>query len=589
MDMCAVHRCTALHACARTPQSPQRPFCSKYLGITCAAFLLLAVSRHGQMQQRATHITTCAGLLHGDGGNNSTLFAEYNAAKKTVQQLEQYMAAMKDNASFASLQWHRQHARAQRRQKIRFTICSQCKPGEDATSNGGCKSWCSSSGLCGRTPAYQHHDCQPAASAPPAPPLPMAQAEDALLAAKNRVERVHQQLWARRQFHRTVMFRPGTLDVVITYYNQSARLDTIAKAEEAVMWTLRGLATHWGMHARRGNSSGLVRHVYILYNTLEGNGPPSFVNWVKNDDPLYRTTRAGCKDQVYSSAANGVPTLFAIPHCLTFPPESNPPGRTRAASQLQGHRIPGVSEVFMNIEDDMIPTRPFQRSEWIDGKGRLKSHLDWDRRICTDCWMRNQLTTVDRLGKKCGATRLRNGGAQHNPWLTVRGLMYDIEDTWPVDFNYTVGATTSGVRGSTIEPITMTQNYAIDRGFAVEMGRYKNMAGIHTNEASLLAAEANDVSALRSTFLEVFPVAGRQNDAAGDAFRRSDRWPSLVNIQGPGWSSEYSSRKEYRCFIVALLRSLLPAPSPWETAAWVAWLEAWQNTTCSAFAGVKLA
>ena len=44
-----------------------------------------------------------------------------------------------------------------------------------------------------------------------------------------------------------------------------------------------------------------------------------------------------------------------------------------------------------------------------------------------------------------------------------------------------------------------------------------------------------------------------------------------------------------RCFIIALLRLLLPAPSPWEDTAWVNWLEGWQNVTCNAFTGVKLA
>ena len=372
----------------------------------------------------------------------------------------------------------------------------------------------------------------------------MAEAEEALRKAEHQLEEL-QRLRDQSYHTENTRFRPGTLDVVITYYNQSKKVDTIAKAEEAVMWGLRGLATHWGVHSRTGNPKGLLRHVYILYNTLDGNGPPSFVNWAESTDPLYRPP-ADCKDKVYSATAavRDVPTLFAIPHCLTFPPGGNPPGHSRAASQIQGHRIPGVSEVFMNMEDDMIPTRPFQRSEWIDGKGMLKSHLSWDEAICADCWMRNQRSTADRLEKKFGATRKRNGDAQHNPWLTVRGLMYDIEATWPVDYNYSVGATTGGARGTVIEPITMTQNYAIDRGFAVETGTYKNMVNVHTNGGSLATAKTIDV--LRREFLDVFPLAGRQNNASGEAFRSTDQWPSFVNIQGDGWSSEYGSRKEYR-------------------------------------------
>ena len=195
-----------------------------------------------------------------------------------------------------------------------------------------------------------------------------------------------------------------------------------------VRWTLRGLATNWGVHDRTANPAGLVRQVFILYNTLKGQGPPSFIDWAETADPAYQQP-AGCTDKVHVSGARpgGRPSLYAIPHCLTFPAGGNPPGRTRAASQMQAHRIPGLSEVFFLIEDDIIPTGPFERSEWVN-EVRVTAMgvpppLSPHTRTCTRARMHAQHRRAPRQTKSAPAlsrtvplARAVPRAAMHRPW-----------------------------------------------------------------------------------------------------------------------------------------------------------------------------
>ena len=84
----------------------------------------------------------------------------------------------------------------------------------------------------------------------------------------------------------------------------------------------------------------VVGNIYIIYNSLRGNGPPNFVDWVEVDsqmtgggaaDLLVNNLPADCTDKVYATKSGA---LFAVPQCVVFPEFGDPPGVTRDASQV---------------------------------------------------------------------------------------------------------------------------------------------------------------------------------------------------------------------------------------------------------------
>ena len=292
----------------------------------------------------------------------------------------------------------------------RLAECVNCKSGENGVADGGCTAWCSKHGFCGHTEPYHFINCDPNVPRP-ATMSEDGEPEDRVAELKARVAEL--------------MFRPGTLDVVTTFYNESdgapmpirddgrcgysgwaqcnsnggkpccrgwpctsstslcgvcgggpefcACPDCLdfrtSKRSDEVRWLLRGLHQHYGIWTP-GTPQGLVRRIYILYNTLKGNGPPAFIDWVEDTDPARRPP-PGCKDKVYTAGSGPYAgTLIALPHCVTFPTDGAPPGKDRPASQLSIYRIPGLSEVFFYIEDDMIPSGAFVASEWTDAFAR---------------------------------------------------------------------------------------------------------------------------------------------------------------------------------------------------------------------------
>ena len=79
-------------------------------------------------------------------------------------------------------------------------------------------------------------------------------------------------------------------------------------------------------------------------------------------------------------------TLFAIPHCVIFPPgpESNLPGRNRDASQMPVFRIPGLSDYFWYLEDDIVPIKPMRQSDWYPPTYKLlRLAATIDTELCT--------------------------------------------------------------------------------------------------------------------------------------------------------------------------------------------------------------
>ena len=173
----------------------------------------------------------------------------------------------------------------------------------------------------------------------------------------------------------------------------------VALLSDEVRWLLRGVHTHYGVYSN-DNPEGLVGKIYIIYNTLApGNGPPMFVDWKEDTDPVRRPP-PGCKDKTYTAGKYG--ELVAVPHCALFPKAGVPPGRSRAASQIIIHRIPGLQEWFMYMEDDMAPTTPFVQSQFFDERGRIKTHMNYINEVIPKGdWRSNQVLTIPMACHPC--------------------------------------------------------------------------------------------------------------------------------------------------------------------------------------------
>ena len=114
------------------------------------------------------------------------------------------------------------------------------------------------------------------------------------------------------------------------------------KYSTEIRWLLRGIDTNLGIFDSESNPEGMIRRVFLVYNSVAGNGPPAFVDWSIDTD-LARAPPVGCLDKTYVSGGG---TLVAVPHCLIFPPGGSPPGNNRDASQMSVIRIPGLARNF---------------------------------------------------------------------------------------------------------------------------------------------------------------------------------------------------------------------------------------------------
>lgn len=306
-------------------------------------------------------------------------------------------------------------------------------------------------------------------------------------------------------------------------------------------WTLRGIDHNIGVWSQ-ANPSNLVRHIYIIYNTIEGNGPPNFIEW---EPCSYRNElrSAECNETVYVSTRDS--SLVAIPQCFYFPPGSPLHGQTRDASQIPVHRIANLSKWFLYFEDDMIPSAQFRPSDFVDfTTKKMKSYSDafylFDY-FQPGHWAGAKLYTQGLLAKKFG-WRLRFGEGSHVPLFISRCAMEEVERTWNEDFLFTV----KDHEGSKhLQFPTMASNYPIDAGLADN-----HIFSSHVNFQVHLDLEGKHAD-LRSWFCDWIESP-----------------TPFIQLQGPSWSDEMTicgpPRADWRREIDSFLHYLLPVPSRFE-------------------------
>lgn len=383
--------------------------------------------------------------------------------------------------------------------------------------------------------------------------------------------------------------RPGELDVVVNYINSTSRtprqstecaacsrgpgvcsqdscdcpncVDHRYPTAYEILWLLRGVEKYMGM----SDHGGYIRKVFIVYNSLDGNGPPTFVDW--EVDPSFQLP-ADCTDNAYV-AADGSKTLFAIPHCVIFPSSSRGwPGNNRDASQMAVHRIPGLAESFLYMEDDIAPVGPFEPNDFYDRQsGLILEHLTtWLKNLntifddgTTSGWDAARQHSIDVLSKRYGK-RFRLVEGLHCPHLYRRCFLEEIETIFAEGWNYTMSDDSSDA-SKRFNLLTMAGNYMIDRGSAKNnglFGLFPAELSIHTHDSrygpmSIKEYEEHLCEALHVTK------------------------PRFFQAQGPGWSDEYNSenrpRNDVKLRLLGYLLQVLPQPSRWENQEPVALLE----------------
>jgi hypothetical protein len=322
----------------------------------------------------------------------------------------------------------------------------------------------------------------------------------------------------------------------------------------------------------------LVRTVYIVYNSLDGNGPPTFIAWEAGGRTIWNgvSVPEGCADKIYVSKEHSG-ALVAIPHCLVFPqkenqPDTFPPGKTRDASQMVVHRIPGLSEVFLYLEDDISPSGPFDEEMWYDAAtGKLRaasSRRQWIGQTPIGEWEQAKQHSIDLLQKRYGARPdflPRRMEGRHYPIMVNKCLMYEIEELWPADFAYTVGKAGITSKGELIPDwgagslqfITLSQAYGVDRGAMLDRGGIPpvQMLELHTNGRPWV--EDTDTERL-------------EEELCNAAFGGGNKF---INVQGPGWSSDFLEggrflpRADFRRMLHGYFKTILPQPSRWESSS----------------------
>lgn len=307
--------------------------------------------------------------------------------------------------------------------------------------------------------------------------------------------------------------------------------------------------TRWLLRGLHANMGPYIRNVYIVYNSLHGNGPPNNVNW-KVDESW--ETPSHCKEPVYK-APGLVPSasVYGVPQCAFMPAEALFPSPNRDGSQIYVHRIKGLADWYLALEDDQTLMKPFDPAELFNSRGQLKVHTStWWSHIFGlvgggNGYLEGKAYTNSVLSARFG-WRSRGEEMIHNPVLMHRGLMEEAEEEFSAEFAFTASAAGEKQEPSRrLQIQTLFSQYAIDVG-AAEQVQSPLAWEIHTNKPSFASVDNLRTSLCASL---VSP----------------QRW---LQVQGPGWSDEYSHDANFAPSanlhrVVADFHDIiLPKPSP---------------------------
>ena len=191
------------------------------------------------------------------------------------------------------------------------------------------------------------------------------------------------------------------------------------------------------------------------------------------------------------------PGITLVTHESIFPDQAHLPTFNSCAIECNLHRIPGLAERFVYINDDCFLGRAVTKEDFFDPAVGHRFRFDrWGispragERTANDCAIAR---VQEMLYEKFRLRRHWNNPA-HVPHFIVKSLFREVVLTWPEAFEHTSSQRFRSRHG--IQPVYLYINYVIDKGLphsaaVMGAGHKAEYAFAHLTRAHLLEIMAS--------------------------------------------------------------------------------------------------
>ena len=231
------------------------------------------------------------------------------------------------------------------------------------------------------------------------------------------------------------------------------RLRAPARTFLELKWLLRSLEKY-GLRVRSPEAPrGVVRHIFVAYNDQAGRAPPPA--WLDGSSEY----------------------LTAVPYTAIWKdPSAGLPTRNRNAIEAALHRIPGLGEWFLWLEDDMFLVSPWDAAAFVRPDGRIATYRNLPILYnISDPWLGMMYENHAALLAPRFGPRLCMVGGAHVPSLLNKCVLGEMEALWPERYAKTA-AHADGRRSDVSVGSVLFDGYMEGRGFAVNFPRYARLA-----------------------------------------------------------------------------------------------------------------
>lgn len=244
------------------------------------------------------------------------------------------------------------------------------------------------------------------------------------------------------------------------------------------------------------------------------------------------------------------PRITIVPHTTIFANASHLPTFNSNAIEANLHRIPGLSEIFLYLNDDMMLMKPTSLADFVTDKGELVMYYDWQfsqcRRDDTD---------------KCSAPAwLFESVLRYTDWLYTQHFndarpRYSIAHTAYLMSKSWLDVAQSGPLAQHWQATSSHQlRHAQDMQYTFAMHYYL----LHMHNAYVVG----DVTQQATWFSIDLKKTVQQMRAELLAKFRTPRWKTIViqdNIDQPGAAAD-----QMNAAVSGVMQELFPYPAEWE-------------------------
>lgn len=164
------------------------------------------------------------------------------------------------------------------------------------------------------------------------------------------------------------------------------------------------------------------------------------------------------------------PKIRVIDHREIFPDLAVLPTFNSHAIEACLHRIPGLSRLFLYLNDDVFLGRTVLSNDFVDENRAIQVRTSPTLKIAVrsdteESWMWANLNSINAVKRDLGCNRLQHP-LRHTPHLLDRVLMEDVENRYTELFNETRASKFRSRKN--IAPITLFSAYALGKCRAIE-------------------------------------------------------------------------------------------------------------------------